>query len=193
MIYDCKKCGACCRAGWFDDTAFTAAYQAGVARKSDREVICERLGMTDEELCETYKINPPDGHMNFNVEPCRFLAPPNDAGHLLCTIHGFKPAACEEYPIWARVAKTGDSKLRYAARCPGMTLEPDDMDDVRAWITKVLDESQKRLGERPALALVDADTWTTTDAIAIRDWIDEIQNRLRDLADANRGLPVPLM
>ena len=120
MKYECKRCGACCSPGFIRGAVYTAA----IARPHDRPRIAEHFGLTDEELCEKYKINPRDGHMRTDKEPCRFLAENKD-----CSIHEIKPLLCTAYP-WNNIYENPLTRLEYMSRCPGIELEQSDMKEI---------------------------------------------------------------
>jgi Fe-S-cluster containining protein len=112
-------------------------YSAAIAREADRRRIADHLKITENELCRKYRINPSDGHMRTDKEPCRFLNYQN-----LCAIHEVKPLLCEAYP-WESIFRDAEKKIEFYTRCEGLELDEEDIPDIREFLESVNRDVEK--------------------------------------------------
>jgi Fe-S-cluster containining protein len=112
-------------------------YSAAIAREGDRLRIADHLGISEAELCQKYEINPSDGHMRNDKEPCRFLGKDS-----LCTVHEVKPLLCKAYP-WKSIFESAEKKIEFYTRCEGLELDGEDISDIRQFLGAVNQDVEK--------------------------------------------------
>ncbi|MCP4640279.1 MAG: YkgJ family cysteine cluster protein [bacterium] len=132
MKYECQRCGACCRPDWFPG----AAYAAAIFRPDDVVRAAGHLGISAEECEAKYEIKK--GHVRVVEKPCTF----QDADGA-CTVYDVKPDLCTAFPFkWGNVEDPPENLIKFAAMCPGITLEHDDHKKIYAEIERIKQEAR---------------------------------------------------
>ena len=110
MKFECKQCGACCFADWWD--ARTMGIQ--ITDEEINRIVCALGAPASSFMVSRFTID---------VHPiCKLF----DPAKRKCKVHEVKPEHCKLWPNNPQM-KHPANLAKGASICPGITLEPGDL------------------------------------------------------------------